>query len=79
MARLATLAERKQQSEGDQSVSAHIPLSEAGLCVKLKCGAVFNATHHETCPACGSSHVVLLASCIGPLQGVTDEAGSSGN
>ena len=68
MARLATMAERLHHSKIEQSVSGHIPISQAALCEELKCGAVFNAIHHETCPACGSGQVALLVSWL-KLQG----------
>ena len=74
MSFLASMVESKQRSKAEQSLSVHIPLSEAGLCVELRCGAVFNATHYEACPACGCRQVVLLASWIEPLQGKIEEA-----
>ena len=74
MSLFAPMVESKQRSEDEQSLSVHIPLSEAGLCVKLKCGAVFNAAHDEACPKCGSRQVFLLASWVEPLRGEIEEA-----
>jgi hypothetical protein len=59
MARLATMAENLKRSKIKQS-----EISEAALCEELQCGVVFDAIHHETCPACGSSQVALLVSWV---------------
>ena len=64
MARLSTKDECQEQLDAERSLSAHIPSSEAGVCVERECGAVFNALHNEACPACGCRQAVLLVSWV---------------
>jgi hypothetical protein len=75
MGRLATTAEC-QQHENEPLHSAPIPISEAVLCLRPKCGVVFQSSH-EACPACGNQSVFLLKSCLELLVQVEREKAGS--
>lgn len=49
------------------TLSAHIPLSLAVLCLESDCEAVFREGP-DCCPACGSSTFVYLATWVGTGQ-----------